>query len=75
MIKTVKFYTVLFLVFFIEGRISAQVFNDCITKVPVFVKAETAPKYNGEFQQYFEQGLKGSTLNYNGEIVVTFVIG
>ena len=52
----------------------AQDYNDCVTKVPVFIKAETAPEYRGQFQHYFEDAFKGDTLSYNGEIVVTFVI-
>jgi hypothetical protein len=72
--QMIRFYTFLFSVLFTWNNIFAQEYKDCVIRVPVFVKAETAPNFSGQFQQYFEKAFKGNNLVYTGEIVVTMVI-
>jgi hypothetical protein len=72
--QIVRFYTFLFFMLIIENNIFAQEYKDCLTTGPVFVKAETAPKFNGQLQRYFEDAFKGSNPVYTGEIVITMVI-
>ena len=59
---------------FYTSQISAQIYEDCAKPNKLFVRVEQPPEFNGSLQEYFENGFRQYSGEYDGIVRVSILI-